>query len=770
MVVHFRLPISFLALAFSLSSACFPSVVITCPSKLPDGVMSYFYTFQLVAEGAVGEVTWSVDTGENRYVEVETSHHFAGTDKAVQIMGRGGWDERVELPFLFPYYGEPCRRMHVSPNGHMGPHYANRRSSPHEDLMQSGSVIAPLWHGWSGGSLEAVYAEASPWRFVVTWKGTINGPVNSQGVLYPTGDIEFNYGEGNRDFYWGIGISGGVEAYKVVSVKSSATDLDRAPSSRFMLSALPPGLELDPETGIIFGTPLEFGLFGFRLWATDSGSPESPVSKTFSIAVPGLFIHSRLGGVFVRKGEPNPISWGGAGIGDRITVRLYRESELLKTILDNAPNEEGLMWQPTDAFPLSDDYTITVQDNADPPLGDSSRLTLWDGTVPVPQCCWTIQEGVDFARDGDTVLVAPGTYPENVVVKKKITIAGAGGGETVLDAASNGTPLTVIGADGFTLRDATIAHGEGEVFGGIYCTDSTVSIERCSIHGISATFGGGIFLDSCSATIRESRIEGNTAEKNGGGIYAWQSRLLVDRCVITGNAAEEGGGIFCWYSAPRIARTVIAANTAAVGGGMVCDESFPLIMNCTVADNSATEGETGGIHCVKESPLSSIPWIMNSIVWRNGGAVSGASAVSVAFSDTDDATYAGTNGNLHEHPLFANPEQGDYALAGDSPCIDAGSPDPAYNDEDGTRCDMGAFGGTGRLPDYAVVTHIVKEPPSHVLIYWLAGSLKDFVLQLTTVLTQPWSEVKPLDVREPWRDEGALSSEKTRFYRIETAP
>ena len=41
----------------------------------------------------------------------------------------------------------------------------------------------------------------------------------------------------------------------------------------------------------------------------------------------------------------------------------------------------------------------------------------------------------------------------------------------------------------------------------------------------------------------------------------------------------------------------------------------------------------------------------------------------------------------------------DFTLASDSPCIDAGPPDPQYNDRDGSRNDIGMFGGHNFIPD-----------------------------------------------------------------------
>ncbi len=51
----------------------------------------------------------------------------------------------------------------------------------------------------------------------------------------------------------------------------------------------------------------------------------------------------------------------------------------------------------------------------------------------------------------------------------------------------------------------------------------------------------------------------------------------------------------------------------------------------------------------------------------------------------------GTNGNISSDPLFIDPEHEDYHLQQGSPCINAGHPDPSFNDPDGSRADMGAL-------------------------------------------------------------------------------
>jgi len=55
-------------------------------------------------------------------------------------------------------------------------------------------------------------------------------------------------------------------------------------------------------------------------------------------------------------------------------------------------------------------------------------------------------------------------------------------------------------------------------------------------------------------------------------------------------------------------------------------------------------------------------------------------------------TFSSTN--LSENPDFAAWSSNDFSLLSGSPCIDAGNPSSEFNDPDGTRNDMGAFGGS----------------------------------------------------------------------------
>jgi hypothetical protein len=83
-------------------------------------------------------------------------------------------------------------------------------------------------------------------------------------------------------------------------------------------------------------------------------------------------------------------------------------------------------------------------------------------TIHVPAEITTIQGAIDIANTGDTVLVAPGSYAENIDFKgKAITVASEGGASaTVLDG-SGVAPVVRFGSgetgnsilQGFTIQN-----------------------------------------------------------------------------------------------------------------------------------------------------------------------------------------------------------------------------------------------------------------------------------------------------------------------------
>jgi len=246
------------------------------------------------------------------------------------------------------------------------------------------------------------------------------------------------------------------------------------------------------------------------------------------------------------------------------------------------------------------------------------------------------------------------------------------------------------------------------VGGGVACFNASPLIEHCLIRNNRADSGGGIAVQEESApVIRRNRIEGNEAPYCGGGIYVGAfATPVIENNVVSGNAANGwgGGGIALWTTNSLHQRTVrnniVAGNSATSdGGGLYVRYDGSELSGNTVVNNEA--GETGGgFYVLNFGGSSDSCLVVNGVVWGNdapeGAAVhlyDPSTAFEVRYSDVEGG-WPGT-GNIDADPLFADAE---FRLCPDSPCVDAGDPDPAWNDvcfppsRGSARGDMGAYG------------------------------------------------------------------------------
>jgi hypothetical protein len=165
-------------------------------------------------------------------------------------------------------------------------------------------------------------------------------------------------------------------------------------------------------------------------------------------------------------------------------------------------------------------------------------------TVPVQYP--SIQAGIDAASDGDTVLVAAGTYTgtgnKNLIFGGKAVILNApdGPATTIIDCESSGrafnfssygwnsgeTPATAV--VGFTLTN-----------GYAYAVNPDSALNR----------GGAILCLNSSPQIRNCMIINNSANDVGGGIYGYLSHPVIADCTVTDN---EPNGIWMEYGSARI--------------------------------------------------------------------------------------------------------------------------------------------------------------------------------------------------------------------------
>jgi len=325
-----------------------------------------------------------------------------------------------------------------------------------------------------------------------------------------------------------------------------------------------------------------------------------------------------------------------------------------------------------------------------------------DGSEAFPYA--TIQFGIDAVRSGDTVLVQPGTYVENINYNGKNIVVGSltlttGDTsfivQTTIDGNQSGSVVTFGSAEdstavliGFTIRNGRAANG-----GGVICYNTSPQIVSCKILGNTATnLGGGLcFQYNAQSRIENCVIDGNAANY-GGGIYCEvNSDIKITDVVISGNIANVwGGGFYCTAANPLFNRVLVDGNSAAIWGGIYfhgTEDTETFMNNVTITNNYADDG---GALLVSHS--STIMTARNCIIWGNSPSqvevVGGDLTFTINYSDIQN----GWEGiaNIDIDPLFVDSENNDYSLNSESPCIDTGDPD-SPQDPDGTRSDMGAF-------------------------------------------------------------------------------
>src|SRR6185436_6959764 len=99
----------------------------------------------------------------------------------------------------FPFYGSYYDTLFVYTNGYVSFHQNEPlySSQPLPSTIGAPSMIAAFWDDLDFGSVGHVYAYNDGIRLIVSWINVphwyAGGPYNFQALLYPSGEIRFQY-------------------------------------------------------------------------------------------------------------------------------------------------------------------------------------------------------------------------------------------------------------------------------------------------------------------------------------------------------------------------------------------------------------------------------------------------------------------------------------------------------------------------------------------------------------------------------------------------
>ncbi|MCK6614207.1 MAG: hypothetical protein L6Q47_08205 [Ignavibacteriaceae bacterium] len=354
----------------------------------------------------------------------------------------------------------------------------------------------------------------------------------------------------------------------------------------------------------------------------------------------------------------------------------------------------------------------------------------------------SIKKCVDVSNPGDTIFIKNGIYSEELTITKKLYFIGEGADSTIIARSSNPTVLRFERGgiiDGISIMNQTTDLGTHAVFPVIPLSDTLIII-NCKLYaksGCIAMSNGHLIVENCY--LKGGAFIGTLGLSPESSIFlknnvSFQEKYLATfstHATILNNLFYSKESImYLQNNAPHlVANNICISENNTVGTGIKG-------LGVTFLNNLVSGYfEWGGIG------LHLHGVIKNNIVINSHTGVTGAhpdgypTDYVVKYNNfyRPINTYRNMlpdNTNIDVFPMFNSEQEGDFRLQKYSPLIDAG--DPTILDLDGTRSDIGPYGGP-----YGMVYEYEDRPPqppvmvsfnrtrTSVMLFWRKNQERD---------------------------------------------
>lgn len=373
-------------------------------------------------------------------------------------------------------------------------------------------------------------------------------------------------------------------------------------------------------------------------------------------------------------------------------TRLFALCLILPTYLVDTCYYSGYDEAPTPTGPVPSCYDgIEVERNG----------------LMVDQAC-SIQEAIELSESGDTIHIRyAGVYYDQLVIPPIDLSIIAHEEGTILDGSyhqgsvilltNEERPqghvviqnLTITGGTAVTNDTDPDTYTEQHNGGGIHVKNVNLELDHCTVKANKARYGGGIYIFgfATSVDMNHTVVQDNLATESGGGIYIVDASMDLKNVIIHDNHAKlDSGGINLNFATfVSLEFTVLANNSCGMercdgGVGMTCYATAMTVYNSILSNNTGNPDTDVGLVDVGSGSNPSCFW-------------------DITYSDiydlhTRNIDLSEGEGNLDVMPVFSDYSEDqptDFHLDATSPLIDMG--DPYATDPDGSRSDMGAYGG-----------------------------------------------------------------------------